>query len=363
MRIVVIDGVRYEAWTPQNEYDFEKVVKEHAKDIFGEQSIYLDIKHKLRTKSGIGSIPDGYVIIFGDEPHWHIVEVELSSHPLYEHIVPQVSRFINGIKNPSTQKDIVSAIYQEIDSDEFVRLRLKKAIGTTETYKFLSDLLSKSPVVTIIIEKRTEQLDEAIGALAHSQIKIVEFQTFIRAGVGLDVHAHLFGPLYEDKKEEKREIGWQGEGYTLVDIVGDYEIYEKKGEYSIGKLPQRAEIARGLRSLEQAKSWIRGDKLPTIEITVRNPSFIKFHLFVIPKSERSFFPGYKVPFKLETDVGEIETYVTSDKEGTQIGDPHGGTYIQAKLAGWYRQHPTVKVGDKVVFEVIEPMKRYRLKTE
>jgi len=195
--MLLIDGVKYEEWTPTNEDEFEQIVKEHAKDIFGEQSIYLDIKHKLKSESGIGSIPDGYVIIFGDEPHWHIVEVELSRHPVYEHIVNQLGRFINGIKNPSTQKDIVDTLYQGVDSDEFLKLRLKKAIGTTETYKFLADLISKLPVVTIIIEKRTEQLDEAIGALAHPQIKVVEFQTFAREGVGIDVHAHLFEPLYK----------------------------------------------------------------------------------------------------------------------------------------------------------------------
>lgn len=200
MPILLIDGVTYEVWTPSNEDEFEQIVKEHAKDIFGEESIYLDIKHKLKSKSGIGSIPDGYVIIFGDKPHWHVVEVELSSHPLYEHIVPQVSKFINGIKNPSTQKEIVDVLYREINGDEFLKLHLTKGIGTTEIYKFLADLLSKLPVVTIIIEKHTEQLDEAISALAHPQIKIVEFQTFTREGVGLNVHAHLFEPLYKPRE-------------------------------------------------------------------------------------------------------------------------------------------------------------------
>jgi len=199
MSMLLIDGVNYHEWTPRSEDEFEQTVKEHARDVFGEQSIYLDMKQKLKSKSGIGSIPDGYVIVFGEEPHWHIVEVELSSHQLYEHIVPQVSRFINGIKNPSTQRDIVDALYQEIDSDEFRRLRLKKAIGPTETHKFLSDLVSRAPVVTIIIEKRTEQLDEALSMLAYppQNKKVVEFQTFTRQGVGLSVHAHLFEPLYK----------------------------------------------------------------------------------------------------------------------------------------------------------------------
>ncbi|MCD6391503.1 MAG: DUF2924 domain-containing protein [Dehalococcoidia bacterium] len=199
MSILVIDGVRYGEWRPTNEDEFERMVEEHAENIFGEESIYLE-KHRLRTKSGIGSIPDGYVTIIGGQAQWHIMEVELSTHPLYEHIVPQISKFINGIKNPSTQRDVVDTLYREIDSDDFLKLRLRKAMRTTETYKFLSDLISEPPVVTIIIEKCTEQLHEALSALAHPRIKVVEFQTFTREGVGLDVHAHLFEPLYKPRQ-------------------------------------------------------------------------------------------------------------------------------------------------------------------
>jgi hypothetical protein len=206
--MLLIDGVKYEEWTPKTEDEFEHVVKEHANDIFGEQSIYLDIKQKLKSRGGIGSKPNGYVIVFGEQPHWHIVEVELSSHPLYDHIVPQIGRFISGIKNPSSQREIVDALFHEIDSDEFRRLQLKKAIGATETYKFLAELVSRPPVVAIIIEKRTDQLDEAIGALAHTQIKVVELRTFAREGVGVAVHAHLFEPLVippEKKRDVERE--------------------------------------------------------------------------------------------------------------------------------------------------------------
>jgi len=42
--MLLIDGVKYELWTPSNEDEFEQVVKEHTEDIFGEQSIYLDMK-------------------------------------------------------------------------------------------------------------------------------------------------------------------------------------------------------------------------------------------------------------------------------------------------------------------------------
>ena len=195
--MLLIDGAKYEAWTPPNEDAFEQAVKEHTQEIFGEQSIYLDRKQKLTSLSGIGSIPDGYSIVFGDSPEWHIVEVELSSHPLHDHIVSQVSRFITGVSNPNIQRGIVNAIDGEIKRDDFLKLRLRKAIEPTEIYKFLSDLISKQPILTIIIEKDTEELREALNTLRYPQIKIVEFKTFIREGVGFAVHAHIFEPLHK----------------------------------------------------------------------------------------------------------------------------------------------------------------------
>jgi hypothetical protein len=200
--MLMIDGVKYELWTPSTEDEFEQVVKEHAEDIFGGKSIYIDRKQKLKSLSGIGSIPDGYVIVFGDLPQWHIVEVELSSHPLHEHIVAQVSKFINGIRNPSTQREIAGAIYEEISRDDFLKLKVKHATESIEIYKFLLDLISRPPILTIVIEKDTQGLREVIDTLAHPQINVVEFQTFTREGIGLAVHAHLFEPLYQAPPEK-----------------------------------------------------------------------------------------------------------------------------------------------------------------
>ncbi len=194
--MLLIDGVRYQEWTPEKEDELEQIVNEHAQEIFGENSIYIDRKLKLRAISGIGSIPDGYVIVFGESPEWHIVEVELSSHQLYEHIVPQVSRFIAGIANPATRSQIVSTIHNQINGDDLLKIKAKKAIGSEEIYKFLSELVSKPPVVTIIIEKKTPELDDALNAINHPQKKVIEFQTFRRVGAEA-VHAHIFEPVYD----------------------------------------------------------------------------------------------------------------------------------------------------------------------
>ncbi len=68
-------------------------MNEHVPEVFGQSSEYFDIKRKV-SDDGIASIPDGYLITFeGNQAQWYIVEVELSSHPVYEHVVTQASKF------------------------------------------------------------------------------------------------------------------------------------------------------------------------------------------------------------------------------------------------------------------------------
>ncbi len=209
--MLLMDGVRYQEWGISNEDELEQMVIEHAQNIFGENSIYFDKKQKLKSLAGVGSIPDGLVIMFGSVPQWHIVEVELSSHDPYAHIVPQVDKFINGIDNQNTRNKLVDTLYNVINSDELLRRETRQAIGLDkDIHKFLADLITTPPTITIIIEKDTDQLEEALRKYA--QKKVVEFQTFTREGVvGLSVHAHLFEPLYEpSKKEEQKEIEEEG---------------------------------------------------------------------------------------------------------------------------------------------------------
>lgn len=278
--MLLIDGVKYNLWVPKAEDDLERMVKEHAKDIFGNDSLYLDLKQKLKSKAGIGSIPDGYVITFENKPCWHIVEVELSSHPLYEHIVPQITKFTSGIANPRSQIEIINAIDEEIGKDEVLKVWIKSKIGSEEIHRFLSNLISSAPTITIIIDEKTNELEEVCHSLPGEK-KIVEFKTFEREGVGLGVHAHLFEPL--------------------------------------AKLPAPLPTPTLLL-------------LGKLEIIVKSPAWIKWHYFDIPKDRRRFFPGFKIPFKLETDIGEIETYVASAPAGTPDGDMDAGVFIQAKLA-------------------------------
>lgn len=307
--MLLIDGVKYELWAPPSEDEFERVVREHAQDIFGEQSIYFDLKKKLITKAGIGSIPDGYVISLREPPCWYICEVELHTHPLYEHIVPQMTKFINGVKSFETQREIINALDREISGDPLKEALVRNKIGSREIYRFIANLISEPPVLAILIDQRTKELEEVCDSLP-IKVEFVEFQTFVREGAGLPGHAHLFEPLYKP-----------------VIPIGPY-------------LPPETRL---------------GDNF----VVSLQPAFRKYPLIPIRREHRRLFPGFKEPFILETDAGNIKTWVAGAKNAAR-GNPDAGAFLRAGIPEWYRHHPELGGSSKVQIRVVEPMKKYHL---
>lgn len=102
------------------------------------------------------------------------------------------------------------------------------------------------------------------------------------------------------------------------------------------------------------------NKYEDIKITSSHTS-LRWHLIPVPKRMRRFFPGYKLNFILETNLGEVTTHVTSAPQGTHIGDPDKGVYIQRGLKTWFDYHQ-LKITDGTILQIhaIEPGKRYKL---
>ena len=200
--VILIDGVRYILKNPDSEDNLEKTIEKNYKYIFGENSFYFNLKRKLKSKSGIGSIPDGYLIIFNSIPEWCILEVELASHPLYDHIIPQLTKFIRGIEDISTKNSLIDMFYNEIKTNLILEAKIKKKIGSGEIYKFFSDLISVKPKIIIAINERNNELKEAIRDI-RADVKILEFKIFRREGISEEIDAYLFNPVINYRNMEK----------------------------------------------------------------------------------------------------------------------------------------------------------------
>ena len=268
--MLLIDGIKYNLWVPEKESQLEEIVKEYFTDIFSKNSLYFDIKPELRSRTGIGSKPDGIVILF-DKPCYYVVEIERAKHGIHDHVITQISRFNTALKRPETKMKMAEAVYNEILSDPLKELFVKSKVKG-DLFKFLTDLFSLNPIIAIIIDEVTDEIKEAIDELP-LESRIVEFKIFEREGVGIAVHAHLFEPVY------------------VPPVKPQPPAKEKE------------EMISGVKA---------GD---TLEVEIKTESYRKYALFYVSKKDRRFFPGYKVDFILETDIGDIQTRVMGHLKG------------------------------------------------
>jgi len=128
--MLYLDGARYLLQQQTNEEKLESMVKEHSKEIFGETSVYFDLKHKLTSKAGAGSIPDAYVVDFVQPYKWYIVEVELAAHSTDHHIMPQLNKFLRGIYRAESQNIVSKAMHNELEKKEDLKTFVKANIGS-----------------------------------------------------------------------------------------------------------------------------------------------------------------------------------------------------------------------------------------
>jgi hypothetical protein len=179
--MLLIDGIKYHLFVPENEIDLEQYVENNYRHIFGQDSIYLP-KKKIKSKAGIGVIPDAFVIYFNPKPSWCVLEVELSSHPLYEHIFPQVTKFKRAVEDNTCKKNLTRFFYESITEDPMLEAGFKHKIGSGEIYKSISDMIEeKKPLFVVVIDKNTDELEEVILDF-NDKVRIIEFKTYQREG-------------------------------------------------------------------------------------------------------------------------------------------------------------------------------------
>ena len=189
MEIILKDGVRYIPFNFETESHFEKTVLAQYKFLFGENAILFD-KQKIRTETGIGTIPDAFVIS-PDKKKWYIIEVELAVHDVYQHIIPQMIKFKNAIDNDKRRRELTKAFDRSIEEDLTKLATWVKSSNDKNVYRMLSEIVEQEPELLIMIDNPKKELENSINNLPF-KTRINVFKTFCREGFGLGDNIYLF---------------------------------------------------------------------------------------------------------------------------------------------------------------------------
>lgn len=143
----------------ENEQEIEDVVIENAEYFFGSSSIFLP-KKLIKTRDGFGTIPDGFAIDLASRT-WYVVEVELVHHSVWSHIAPQVAKQMIAATTPESRQILEEIVIQMFtESDDIKEIFKEEKINEIDIRKVLGEILSKSPVIGMPIDKISQDLKE-----------------------------------------------------------------------------------------------------------------------------------------------------------------------------------------------------------
>jgi len=216
MEILLKDGVKFTRHTFELENQFEKIALEQYKSIFGENAILFD-KQKIKTETGIGTIPDAFVIS-PDKHKWYIIEVELAIHDVYQHIIPQITKFKNALGNTKTRKTLIKYFDKSIENDFGKLANWVSATDGKNVFRLLSEILDEEPQLLIIIDDINEELQNVSKNLPFAT-KINVFKTFCREGYGLGDNIFQFETFATTKRitKDKKIINKADEQQRLIE--------------------------------------------------------------------------------------------------------------------------------------------------
>jgi hypothetical protein len=195
MTFLLEDGVRFLPYRYADEDELQATVVGNIEKIFGRDACYFEGTRvgAPRGKRGAKGIPDGFVLLL-ERARWSILEVELASHPLYDHIVPQVMRFNDSWRHPDGRKKIVDNLFEKYSQNPPMKAKFEEYGVKEEVYRWLSTLLDQEPIISIVVDDWTEEMDVVKRSLPF-QTAWGTFKAYSREGLSNLVPIFEVSPL------------------------------------------------------------------------------------------------------------------------------------------------------------------------
>ena len=226
---IYMNGNRFTETSFRHEEDFEKIVKENYKILFGSKTIYFDLKNRIDSKSLGSSIPDGILFDFRDteDPRFYLVEVELAEHEFDRHIFPQITKFLAFFKNPASTTNLIEKLFFLIKSNDKLEEDFKRFLGKREIYKALKDIIENNKNILLIIDEYKPEIEEVSNIYKETWGKIVKVEILKEYSAGsnkiftLNPDFEGIGILEPISHDEKDDNIVYNEKYHLEDAEQD----------------------------------------------------------------------------------------------------------------------------------------------
>lgn len=189
----------YSQYEFEREDEFEKLVCRLSDRIFGEQTIYVDIKKRVNGNEII-TIPDGYLIdmTMPEEPHLFVIENEIVSHDPFKHIGIQMLKFVTSFEEDKTA--VRNYIMEHISNNPLQLARLEAGCHLSSSRNidnYLDSAVYQDFSGIVIIDEAKPELHKVLGRI-NANISVLELKAYISDD---GEYCYLYDTLYEDDEE------------------------------------------------------------------------------------------------------------------------------------------------------------------
>ena len=200
----------------EKESEFENIIVKNAKSIFGQDTIYLDVKKRIGKTKPIQTIPDGFLIDISapNAPKLFVIENEIVSHDPFRHIGIQLLSFATSFGQGS--QAIKNILYKGITEDKNHNDLIERYIDRSD-FRNLDNLLDylvyEYPFSAIVvIDKASEQLHHVLKYI-EAPVEVIEVATYENSK---SERIYRYQPFQEDVREGLGKLSKIDEVDTIV---------------------------------------------------------------------------------------------------------------------------------------------------
>jgi predicted transport protein len=284
--LLFFNGKQYVEYEFEKEIDFEREIIASSKIFFGQNSIFIDAKRKIETKSLGNSIPDGFLFDLSDKgnPEFYLVEVELAKHDFFNHIFPQITKFFGFFKNTGNQADLVEKIFAIITNDSELKKEFKRHLGEKEIYKFLKDTIENSQNILLVLDGDKSELPEITETYSDTWGKMVK-QLLVKKYVNSDESIYTMHPDFESLE--------------YVDVVNEPKEESEKKTYS-----EEYHFDGVSDEVKNIYSQLKNEALALNSNLIFNPQ--KYYISIVQEKSIAFFQIRKKKIRLVVMLPEVD---------------------------------------------------------
>jgi len=163
------------------------------------------------------SIPDGFVVDIAAR-RWFIVEAELASHSVWNHIAPQIAKQIIAASQPTSRRLFTELVVSRVKENASFREKFEDLeISEIDIRQFLADIFESNPIVGIPIDDVGSDLREWAQTL-RSELRLWVIRKLVEFGNPSNV-IYEIPEEYRPVLDTSPDSDQSAEGYRYYDVT------------------------------------------------------------------------------------------------------------------------------------------------